>query len=668
MHPAYEIARRLHPDGTGSRPAHYGIQPRFSLRFSHKDRMALARRPHYSAPPGAAHDGAVTSSWGAAGLREFERFESLTAMFFARARELGDRPFLQVKREGAWHAISWARAARDVAALAAAIRGQGIRPGDRVMLVSENRPEFCIADLAIMAAGAITVPTYTTNTTRDHEHIISDSGACAVILSTPKIAKALLPAVMRSNMRFAISMEPLGMMQGGSVALHDWATLIAAHADDPTAGPAACAAAQAATRDDLACLIYTSGTGGAPRGVMQHHGAILSNVEGCIALIAEDFGWDDEVFLSFLPLSHAYEHTAGQFLPIGLGGQIYYAESLEKLAANIAEVKPTIMVVVPRLFELLRTRFTKGIKQQGGLSLRLFQQAQRLGAKRAARGGDLPFWDKPLDLLLGATLLPKARARFGGRMKALVSGGAPLNPEVGTFFQSLGLTLLQGYGQTESAPVSNVNRPKAGIQMDTVGPPLKGVEVRIAEDGEILLRGELVMKGYWRNEAETERVLRDGWLYTGDIGELDAAGRLKITDRKKDLIVNDKGDNVSPQKVEGMLTLQDEIGQVMVHGDKRPHLVALIVPDPEWMRDWARARGKSETLDALRDDADFNAALRAAVDRVNGDLSVTEKVRRFALADAPFTIDNEMLTPKQSIRRHIIRARYQAQLDALYKA
>ena len=202
--------------------------------------------------------------------------------------------------------------------------------------------------------------------------------------------------------------------------------------------------------------------------------------------------------------------------------------------------------------------------------------------------------------------------------------------------------------------------------MDTVGPPLKNTQIRIAEDGEILLRGELVMKGYWRNEAETAKALRDGWLHTGDIGELDEAGRLKITDRKKDIIVNDKGDNVSPQKVEGMLTLQNEIGQVMVHGDRRPHLVALVVPDPEWMKEWAAAHGKEGTLAALRDDPAFNGALRAVIDRVNADLSVIEKVRRFALADEPFTIDNEMLTPKQSIRRHVIRARYQERLDALY--
>jgi long-chain acyl-CoA synthetase len=598
-------------------------------------------------------------------LRADEIFPSLTAMFFSRAAELGDKPFLWTKHDGRWTSQSWTEVAQDVAALSAALRAHGVGAGDRVMLVSENRPEFCIADLAIMAAGAVTVPTYTTNTTRDHQHIITDSGACAVIFSTAKIAKALMPALIRSNMHLAISMESLGVQQNGALAVHDWRVLVDEHRDDPAADVAMCAASQIATRDDLACIIYTSGTGGAPRGVMQHHGAILHNVEGCVDVIAEDFGWENEVFLSFLPLSHAYEHSGGQFLPIGLGAEIYYAESLEKLAANIAEARPTIMVVVPRLFELLRMRVTKAIEQQGWLPTLLLEQAQKLGARKADRSMRT-LVDLPLGALLNRTIVPKVQARFGGRMKALVSGGAPLNPEVGIFFQSLGLTLLQGYGQTESGPVASVNRPGAGIRMDTVGPPLRNTEIRIAEDGEILIRGELVMKGYWRNNAETAKALKDGWLHTGDIGEFDDGGRLKITDRKKDIIVNDKGDNVSPQKVEGMLTLQNEIAQVMVHGDRRPHLVALVVPDAEWMKEWGSMHGKPVALESLRDDPEFNAAMRAVVDKVNTDLSVIEKVRRFAFADEPFTIDNEMMTPKQSIRRHVIRARYQARIDALY--
>ena len=581
-------------------------------------------------------------------LRQFEHFASLTTLFFTRAAERGDRPFLCAKVNGVWVSRNWASVARDVSALSAALVAEGVRPGDRVMLVSENRPEFCIADLAIMAMGGVTVPTYTTNMTRDHAHIISDSGASAVIFSSAKIGKQLLPAVMRSSIHLAISMEPQRVSQEGNVRLLDWDALIAAHPADV----AATAAAQSATRADLACIIYTSGTGGSPRGVMQHHGAILCNVEGCHDILAGDFGWDEtEVFLSFLPLSHAYEHSAGQYLPIAMGGEIHYAESLEKLATNITEARPTVMVVVPRLFELLRVRISKAVAKEGRLGQWLLDAALAQGARAARRGG-MPWWEAPLGALLDRTIRPKIRARFGGRLKALVSGGAPLNPEVGRFFEALGLTLLQGYGQTEAGPVISCNRPRAGVRMDSVGPPLKNVELRIAADGEILVRGELVMHGYWRNEAETARVLQDGWLHTGDIGEIDEGGRLRITDRKKDLIVNDKGDNVAPQRVEGMLTLQSEIGQAMVFGDRRPHLVALIVPDPDFVRPV--------------DDAAFLAALRAAVDRVNADLSVTEKVRRFVLADEPFTVENGEMTPSLKIRRHVIRGRYQDRLEGLY--
>ena len=592
-------------------------------------------------------------------MRAIETFPNLVTMFFTRAAERGDTPFLWRKSDGTWHPLSWNEVARRVAALSAALKSLGLKPGDPVMLVSENRPEFCIADLAIMAAGCITVPTYTTNTTRDHQHILTDSGARAVIVSTAKLAQALMPAVVRSQASFVIGMEPLRGAQGQATC-HLWDDLIAAHPTDV----AACAAAQTATRQDQACIIYTSGTGGAPRGVMQHHGAILLNAEGAGTIVAEDFGWGEETFLSFLPLSHAYEHSGGQFLPMLLGGQIYYAEGLEKLASNIEETRPTIMVVVPRLFEVLRARIIKSIEKQGKFPTWLMAQALRIGAKE--QQGKASVLDLPLKALLARTLLPKIRARFGGRLKALVSGGAPLNPDVGLFFDAMGLTLLQGYGQTEAGPVVSCNRPSAGIAMDTVGPPLKGVEVKIADDGEILVRGELVMHGYWRNPAETEKVLKNGWLHTGDIGEFDAKGRIRITDRKKDLIVNDKGDNVSPQKIEGMLTLQNEIGQAMVHGDRRPYLVGLIVPDAEWTREWAQANGVVPA-DAPANPA-YMAALRAAVDRVNADLSVIERVRRFILADEPFTIDNEEMTPSMKIRRHVIRKRYADRMDALYKA
>ncbi|MBB3878058.1 AMP-dependent synthetase/ligase [Sphingomonas pseudosanguinis] len=594
-------------------------------------------------------------------MRTLEYFPNLVTMFFTRAAEKGDAPFLWRKQDGAWHAISWAEAARQVASLSRGLRSTGLQRGDRVMLVAENRPEWCIADLAIMAAGCVTVPTYTTNTERDHAHIIENSGARAIIVSTQKLAATLMPAALRSNhVQTVIGIEPL-KLGPSQIDCRQYDALIAAH---PT--QAATVAAEADfSRGDLACIIYTSGTGGAPRGVMQHHGAILHNCAGCSVVIAEDFGWEDEVFLSFLPLSHAYEHTGGQHFPISLGGQIYYAEGLDKLAANIEEVRPTIMFVVPRLFEVLHTRIAKAIEKKGGLGARLLDQALALGAR--SYNGKLRLVDRPAQLAVATLFKPKIARKFGGRLKAMVSGGAPLNPEIGLFFHSIGLTLLQGYGQTEAAPVIACNRPKAGVRMETVGPPLVDTEVRIAEDGEILVRGELVMHGYWRNPTETERVLKDGWLHTGDIGEFDGAGRLRITDRKKDLIINDKGENVAPQKVEGMLTLQPEIAQAMIAGDRRPYMVALIVPDSEWTAEWCAKSGTGCNRVALDDDLDFRAAISAAVDRVNRDLSVTERIRRFVIAHEPFSIENQQLTPSLKIRRHVLRDVYGERLDALYR-
>ncbi|MGT2514980.1 AMP-dependent synthetase/ligase [Sphingomonas panni] len=593
--------------------------------------------------------------------RHLERFPNLVTMFFTRAAERGDAPFLWSKQGGQWQSISWADAARQVASLATALKAIGLKRGDRVMLVSENRPEWCISDLAIMAAGCVTVPTYVTNTVRDHGHIIENSGACAIIVSTEKLARTVLPAALRTTQSSEkiITIEPMKTAQQGSLEFHDWHDLIAKHPADP----ATVAAEADFGREDLACIIYTSGTGGSPRGVMQHHGAILHNVNGCCTVISEDFGWEDEVFLSFLPLSHAYEHTGGQHFPIGLGGQIYYSEGLDKLASNIEEVRPTIMVVVPRLFEVLRTRITKAVQKQGRVSSWLLDRAVAIGSKE-----DGPtLLDRPTKLLVDTLLKPKVGKRFGGRLKAMVSGGAPLNPEIGGFFQSLGLCFLQGYGQTEAAPVISCNRPAAGIKMDTVGPPLAETEVRIAEDGEILVRGELVMHGYWRNEAETARVLKDGWLHTGDIGEIDAKGRIRITDRKKDIIVNDKGDNVAPQKVEGMLTLQNEIAQAMIAGDRRPYMVAVIVPDAEWTQQFCAKGGARCDFARLREDSDYRAALGAAVERVNKDLSVTERIRRFIIADEPFTIENQQLTPSLKIRRHVLKEVYGERLDALYR-
>ena len=597
-------------------------------------------------------------------LQDVDLAKNLVELFLKRVDEKGERPFLGHKSDGKWITQSWGEVADKVCLLAESLRHIGLKEGDRVALVSENRPEWCIADLAIMAAGCISVPTYITNTERDHAHILDNSGARAVIVSNAKLLTPLVGAIASTGIvDHVIGIDDLHRQQASSFEYHRW--------NDLTQGDAAAARAAVDARiadidrADTACLIYTSGTGGAPRGVMQHHGSILCNAAGAAEILITDFGITDERFLSFLPLSHAYEHTGGQYLPIAVGAEIFYSEGLEKLASNIEETRPTIMVVVPRLFEVLRTRIMKQVEKQGRVANFMMDAALRISDKSSE--GKTRKRDKPLDFLVEKTLRPKIRQKFGGRIKAMVSGGAPLNPEVGNFFEAMGLTMLQGYGQTEAGPVISCNRPSIGLKMDTVGPAMRGVEVKIAEDGEILVRGELVMHGYWRNDAETARTIVDGWLHTGDIGHLDEKGRIKITDRKKDMIVNDKGDNVAPQKIEGMLTLQPEIAQAMVSGDKRPYVVGLIVPDAEWALEWARANDEKFDMKALQDLPAFRNAVRAAVDRTNKDLSVIEKVRQFAFADEAFTIENEEMTPSMKIRRHKIRDRYQGLIDGLYR-
>lgn len=590
-------------------------------------------------------------------------WNSLTHMFFEQALTLKQKPLLFAKNDDDWNSQNWTEVAEQVTKLGAALRAMGVDKGDRVVIVSENRPEWMISDFAIMAIGAISVPTYTTNTVRDHLHIIENSGAKAAIVSTKNLTRTFLRAAHQCDeMQHAIVMEPVSIEQQLNVTVYNWEDVINAQQPDIVGFRDGCADV---TRDDIACIIYTSGTGGSPKGVMLHHGSLMHNAEGASKVIAP-LGLENNAFLSFLPLSHAYEHTTGLCWPLMIGAEIWYAESIEKLATNMAEAKPTIMVVVPRLFEMLRTRITRGVQAEGGMKAKLFERAIALGFKVQRDNEKLSFFETIENWFLNMTVRKKVRKQFGGRLKALVSGGAPLSPDVGFFFASLGLPLLQGYGQTEAGPVISVNPPWAP-KMHTVGQLFDKIEAKIAEDGEILVKGELVMKGYWRNDDATAQTIKDGWLHTGDIGHFDNEGYLEITDRKKDIIVNDKGDNVSPQRVEGLLALEDEIAQAMIYGDKRPHMVALIVPDAEWLVSWAKTNGKSSArLEKLVDDKDLRRAIDEAVSRINKRLSNIEKVRKFALADEAFTIENAQMTPSLKLRRHVVKEVYKEKLEAMY--
>jgi long-chain acyl-CoA synthetase len=547
---------------------------------------------------------------------------NLASMMFGLSRRWPERPMLRAWRGARWESLTWGAFGRMAASCARHLRAAGVSAGDRVVLCMENRPEFPIAETALLAIRAVPVPAYTTNTVEDHAHLLRDSGARAVIVSTVALAKRLLAAAAQaSGLDLLVVIEP-GMTAGAPRVMAFSALIGDQRGAEDIAAEAALIPATA-----LACLIYTSGTGGTPRGVMLPHRCILSNCAGAIDLVAP-LKLKDEIYLSYLPLSHAYEHTVGQFFMLMIGTEIVYARGVEHLGADLLSVRPTILTAVPRVLEVIRARVLGQVARESPLRQRLFHRAMAAGLKRANRER-LSLAERLLDPILDRLVRAKVRARFGGRMVAAMSGGARLEPEVGRFFQSLGMIVMQGYGQTEAGPVISATPPDA-VRIDTVGTPLNNVEVRIAEDGEILVRGGLVMDGYWNRPQDTALAIRDGWLHTGDIGALDD-GYLRITDRKKDMIVLSGGENVSPAKIEGMLMAETEIAQAVVTGEGRSGVSALVVP----------AEGFDDVAVAL------------AVSRTNKRLSVTERVRKHALV-APFTIDNGLLTPSQKIRRVLV--------------
>ena len=588
---------------------------------------------------------------------------NLVDMFEKSALSKGDNPFLWGKVDGSYQPWSWPLVKELVHKLSRALIAKGLKRGDRVLLVSENRPEWPIVDLAVLRAGGVTVPAYTTNTVDDHLHLLTDSGASFAVVSNDKLAKSLLPALKKaSKVKALLTIDKLSDAGDLDIETIGWDEVLTLGAESPE--PADDPAATIAS-GDLACLIYTSGTGGKPKGVMLSHGNVQANVESAYHVL-DELGLGNDVFLSFLPLSHAYEHTAGLFLPISIGAEIYYAEGIETLSTNLTEAKPTIMACVPRLYEVMRQRILNGISRQGGLKPKLFAKAVDIGSRAYEDPSSLSFTDRLLNPLLDRLVRSKVRERFGGRMKALVSGGAPLNYDVGLFFTALGLPLFQGYGQTECSPVISVNRP-GRVKLRSVGPALPGIEVRFAEDGEILVRGDAVMKGYWNNPEATQATLIDDWLHTGDVGVMDSDGFIEITDRKRDLIVNSGGDNIAPQRVEGIIALEPEIAQVLVYGDKRPHLVALIVPDHDFVKAYAKVEGKHHNLDELAEDKDFQEVISATIKRVNKRLSPIERIRRFKIMHEPFTIENGMMTPTLKLKRQAIYKAYDDVISELYQ-
>jgi long-chain acyl-CoA synthetase len=582
----------------------------------------------------------------------YPTWPNLAAMMFGLARAAPKRRMLRVFRDGSWQGITWGEFGRRTASLARHLRDTGIAAGERVAIVSENRPEYPMAETALMAIRAVPVPMYATNTVNDHAHILADCGARAAIVSSREHAAKLRQAggleliVMMDGEQETASPSGERTREDGTsaepspVPLTDrgrethmllWSSLISDSA------PPDDIALEAASieGETLACLIYTSGTGGVPKGVMLPHRSILSNCRGAFELL-RPLNLHDEIYLSYLPSSHSYEHTVGQFFLPSIGTEIVYSRGVEHLAADLLDVRPTIMTVVPRVLEVIRARVLTQVARQPAWRCALFEQAMDIGLKRLdAR--PLTLWERALDPLLDRLVRKKVRARFGGRLVAACSGGARLEPEVGRFFLALGLKILQGYGQTEAGPIVSANPPDA-IRIDTVGHALQGVELRIADDGEILVRGDLVMHGYWNRPEDTATVIEHGWLHTGDIGVLDDDGYLRITDRKKDVIVLSGGENISPAKVEGMLMAEAEIAQAVVAGDGRAGLSALVVP--------------AEGFD--------DVAVAIAVNRTNHRLSVTERIRKHAIVP-PFTMENGLLTPTQKIRRlMVIRANAKA--------
>lgn len=564
---------------------------------------------------------------------ELSKINSLVELFFRKCEELkstSNKPFLKWLKDNKKDFITWKQVEGNIQILSEYLR-KNLSKGDRCILLSENRPEWLIFDIAIMNAGGVTVPLFTTYSEKDYEYIINDCN--------PKICIVSNNIQLKKIDKFISDKIKVLSIENINDQIDSIENILERFSKEKTLDHLSFN--QNIERKDLACIIYTSGTTGNPKGVMLSHGGILSNCEGAQEILNSLVKDSEPVFLTWLPLSHSYEHAV-QFVQITLGAKIYYAESLEKLLSNMAVAKPTIMTAVPRFYQNLYSKISMNFSKQTGLKKQLISSTILLGIKKL-NNENMSFTEKILNYLCEKLVRRKIKNQFGGNLKAFVSGGGALDQKIGEFLNSIGLPTLQGYGLTEASPVVSCNIPEK-IKIDTVGPPFKTNEVKIAQDGEILVKGENVMLGYWNMKKETDDILKNGWLHTGDIGEITKEGNLKITDRKKEIIVNSGGDNISPSKIENLLCLDDKIKQSFVYGDKKTYLVALIVSDGE--------KNKKE--------------IELYIDDLNKNLSLVERVKKIKLINEEFTIENGMLTPTLKLKRKKILEKYKEDLEKLY--
>ncbi len=564
---------------------------------------------------------------------ELSKINSLVELFFRKCEELkstSNKPFLKWLKDNKKDFITWKQVEGNIQILSEYLR-KNLSKGDRCILLSENRPEWLISDIAIMNAGGVTVPLFTTYSEKDYEYIINDCN--------PKICIVSNNAQLQKINKFISDKIKVLSIENIDKQIDSIENIFERFSKEKTLDHLSFN--KNIERKDLACIIYTSGTTGNPKGVMLSHGGILSNCEGAQEILNSLVKDSEPVFLTWLPLSHSYEHAV-QFVQITLGAKIYYAESLEKLLSNMSVAKPTIMTAVPRFYQNLYSKISINFSKQTGLKKKLISSTILLGIKKL-NNENMSFREKILNYLCEKLVRQKIKNQFGGNLKAFVSGGGALDQKIGEFLNSIGLPTLQGYGLTEASPVVSCNIPEK-IKIDTVGPPFKTNEVKIAQDGEILVKGENVMLGYWNMKKETDDILKNGWLHTGDIGEITKEGNLKITDRKKEIIVNSGGDNISPSKIENLLCLDDKIKQSFVYGDKKTYLVALIVSDSE--------KNKKE--------------IELYIDDLNKNLSLVERVKKIKLINEEFTIENGMLTPTLKLKRKKILEKYKEDLEKLY--